>query len=273
VLTLAYGADGSAQVMVSTGSALRVQPLVRTSELGSGAIPTIPYQAIAAFLGKPAILSSDELNAAPRVAALRDRHILAGMGDDVYVKGMGNHGAGRYSIMRVGDALKDPENGKVLGYLGVYAGVAQVDEVADLSKARVINSARETAAGDVLLAEDTSFVASDIVPHAPASQIDGQIMAVVDGVSLIGQYRVVAVNRGTDHGVGVGNVLAIEREGEMARDGSCRRSGLSLCKGMIKLPNERAGSLLVFKTYDRMSYALVLETTVPVAVADRVYTP
>jgi hypothetical protein len=195
VLTLAYGADGSAQVMVSTGSALRVQPLVRTSELGSGAIPTIPYQAIAAFLGKPAILSSDELNAAPRVAALRDRHILAGMGDDVYVKGMGNHGAGRYSIMRVGDALKDPENGKVLGYLGVYAGVAQVDEVADLSKARVINSARETAAGDVLLAEDTSFVASDIVPHAPASQIDGQIMAVVDGVSLIGQYRVVAVNQ------------------------------------------------------------------------------
>jgi hypothetical protein len=151
--------------------------------------------------------------------------------------------------------------------------VAQVDEASDLSKARVLSSARETAAGDVLLAEDISFVASDIVPHAPSAQIDGKIMAVIDGVSLIGQYRVVALNRGTDHGVGVGNVLAIEREGEEVRDGSCRRSGLSLCKGTVKLPNERAGSLLVFKTYDRMSYGLVLGTTVPVAVADRVHTP
>jgi hypothetical protein len=191
----------------------------------------------------------------------------------VYVKGLGSHGPGRYTIMRVGDELKDPETRKVLGYLGVYAGVAQVDEAADISKARVLSSARETAAGDVLLAEDISFVASDIVPHAPSSQIDGQIMAVIDGVSLIGQYRVVAVNRGTDHGVAVGNVLAIEREGETVRDGSCRRSGLSLCRGSVKLPNERAGSLLVFKTYDRMSYALVLQTTEPVAVADRVQSP
>jgi hypothetical protein len=273
VLTLAQGADGSPQVMVSTGSALRVQPLVRTSDLDGGAIPTIPYEAIAAFLGKPGILSSEELKAAPRVAALRDRHLIAGMGSDVYVKGLREHGPGRYSIMRVGDALKDPENGKVLGYLGVYAGVAQVDEVAELSKGRVIDSARETVAGDVLLAEDTSFVASDIVPHAPSAQIDGQIMAVVDGVSLIGQYRVVALNRGSSHGLAVGNVLVIEREGEMVRDGSCRRSGLSLCKGMLKLPNDRAGTLLVFKAYDQMSYALILETTVPVSVADRVRTP
>jgi hypothetical protein len=68
-------------------------------------------------------------------------------------------------------------------------------------------------------------------------------------------------------------VLVIEREGEMVRDGSCRRSGLSLCKGMLKLPNDRAGTLLVFKAYDQMSYALILETTVPVSVADRVRTP
>jgi hypothetical protein len=98
-------------------------------------------------------------------------------------------------------------------------------------------------------------------------------MAVVDGVSLIGQYQVVALNRGKDHGVNVGHVLAVDRDGGTVRDGSCRRSGLAQCRGMVKLPAERAGSVLVFKTYDNMSYGLVLETTVPVAVADWVRTP
>lgn len=273
VLNLAYGADGTPQIVLASSSDLRVQPLVRSSALDGAPIPTIPYEAIAAFLGRPGIITRDELKAAPRVAALRDQHLIGGVGSDLYVKGARDHGLGRYTVMRVGDELKDPENGKVLGYMGVHAGMVEITRVDELSKATVIDSARETVAGDVLLAEDTSVVASDIIPHAPSSDIRGQIMAVVDGVSLIGQYRVVAVNRGTDHGVAVGNVLAIEREGETVRDGSCRRSGLALCRGTVKLPNERAGSLLVFKTYDRMSYALVLQTTEPVAVADRVHSP
>jgi hypothetical protein len=157
--------------------------------------------------------------------------------------------------------------------MGIHAGVANVEQVAELSRARVIDSARETAAGDVLLREDLSAVASDIIPHTPSQDVRGQIMAVVDGVSLIGQYRVVALNRGGDHGLSVGHVLAIDRAGEVVRDGSCRRSGLTLCKGTLKLPDERAGTVLVFKTYDQMSYGLVLETTLPVGVADVVRTP
>lgn len=273
VLTLAYGADGSPQVTLARGDAVRVQPLVRSGPLNGGAIPTIPYEAIAAFLGKPGILSKEELEAAPRVAALRDRHLIGGMGNELYVKNVGDNGPGRYNILRVGDQLKDPENGRVLGYMGVFAGVAQIDEVAELSRARVVDSARETAAGDVLLLEDLSVVASDIIPHAPSRDVRGQIMAVVDGVSLIGQYQVVALNRGADAGLRVGNVLAIDRAGETVRDGSCRRSGLSMCRGTVKLPDERAGTVLVFKTYDEMSFGLVLETTMPVGVADVVRNP
>jgi hypothetical protein len=125
----------------------------------------------------------------------------------------------------------------------------------------------------MLLAEDTSVVASDLIPHAPAADVKGQIMAVIDGASLIGQYEVVAINRGAADGLEVGHVLAIDRDAGTVRDGSCRRSGLSLCTGTVKLPPERAGSLLVFKTYDQMSFGLVLQTTVPVSVADRVRTP
>src|SRR5690606_14637234 len=273
VLTLAYGADGSPQVTLARGDAVRVQPLVRSGPLNGGAIPTIPYEAIAAFLGKPGLLSKEELDGAPRVAALRDRHLIGGMGNDLYVKNVGDHGPGRYNILRVGDQLKDPQDGRVLGYMGVFAGVAQIDEVAELSRARVVDSARETAAGDVLLLEDLSVVASDIIPHAPTQDVRGQIMAVVDGVSLIGQYQVVALNRGAGDGLRVGNVLAIDRAGETVRDGSCRRSGLSMCRGTVKLPDERAGTVLVFKTYEEMSFGLVLETTMPVGVADVVRNP
>jgi len=273
VLALASGADGSPQVSVVTGSALRVQPMVRSTPLEGGAIPTIPYEAIAAFLGKPGMITREELEGAARVAALRDGHLIGGIGNDVYVKGLEDEAPGRFNIVRVADEVKNPENGKVLGYMSVYAGVAQVDSVQKLSKAVVLTSARETAAGDVLLAEDTTAVASDIIPHSPTSDVRGQIMAVVDGVSLIGQYQVVALNRGTEHGVNVGHVLAVDRDGGTVRDGSCRRSGLAQCRGMVKLPAERAGSVLVFKTYDNMSYGLVLQTTVPVAVADWVRTP
>jgi hypothetical protein len=273
VLNLAYGADGTPQITLARGDALRVQPLVRSSALDGGAIPTIPYEAIAAFLGKPGIITQDELDAAPRVAALRDQHLIGGIGSTLYVKGARPHGPGRYSVLRVGDTLKDPENGKVLGFMGVHAGTVEISKVEDLSRALVIDSTRETVAGDVLLVEDTTAVASDIIPHAPSSNVQGQIMAVVDGVSLIGQYQVVALNRGTNHGLEVGHVLAIDRDGGVVRDGSCRRSGLAQCKGTLRLPSERAGSVLVFKTYDVMSYGLILDTTMPVAVADLIRTP
>jgi alpha-tubulin suppressor-like RCC1 family protein len=99
-------------------------------------------------------------------------------------------------------------------------------------------------------------------------------MAVVDGVALIGQHQVVAVNRGTRHGLQAGHVLAIDQKGEVIADGACKRSSLSWCIGKkIKLPEERAGTLLVFKTYEQMSYGLIVSTTGPVRVTDRVRTP
>ena len=121
---------------------------------------------------------------------------------------------------------------------------------------------------------DIKSVSKDIVPRAPPAGVKGQIMAVVDGTSMIGQYHVVAVNRGTKDGLETGHVLAIDQKGEVIADQSCKRSALSWCIGKnLKLPDERAGTLLVFKTYDNMSYGLVVNTTVPLRVADLVRTP
>lgn len=271
-LTLAYGADGRPQLQLVRGDALRVSPLVRSSPI-DGPIATIPYDAIAAFLGKPGIVSKEDIRNAPHVVAMRDQHVIAGAGQDVYVKGLKNSGAGRFNVVRVGEPLRDPETGKVLGYMGVYAASAQVNKPEAISKAVLIQSARETVAGDLLFAEERQS-AANINPHAPPPDVSGQIMAVVDGVQLIGQYQVVAVNRGTRNGLEVGHVLAIDQRGEVVKDASCRNGVFSWCAGKnVKLPDERAGTLLVFKTYEQMSYGLVLSTIAPARVADRVRTP
>jgi hypothetical protein len=252
---------------------VRVQPLVRSTAL-EGPIATIPFDAIKAFLGKPSIVSKDDLKKAPRVAALRDHHMVAGAGNEFYVKGLEDLGPGRYSVVRAGDELKDPETGKVLGYMGTYTGAARIDTVNDLSRATLIDSARETTTGDLLFAEDLQAVSTDILPRSAPAGFSGQIMAVVDGVAMIGTYQVVAVNRGSRHGLESGHVLAIDEKGEQVPDTSCKRSGLSFCRGKtIQLPDERAGTLLIFKTYEQMSYGLVVNTTVPVHVTDRVRTP
>jgi hypothetical protein len=259
--------------MLTPGNAVRVSPLLRDTALNAP-IATIPFEAIAAFLGKPSIVSKEDLRRAPRIVALRDGHVVAGAGHDIYVKGLKDKEPGRYAVVRVGDPLKDPETGKVLGYMGNYAASARVDSVADVTKAQLVESARETVNGDLLFAEDLQAVQEDLVPHAPPTNVSGQIMAVVDGVSLIGQYQVVAVNRGTKHGLAPGHVLAIDQKGEVIADGSCKRSSLSWCLGRkVKLPEERAGTLLVFKTYEQMSYGLIVNATVPVRIADLVRTP
>jgi LysM repeat protein len=273
VLNLAYGAKGEPQLRLIRGDALRVSPLVRSQPI-DGPIPTIPYDSIKAFLGHPSILSKSDLRNAPHVAALRDRHVISGNGQTIYVKGLKNSNVGRYSIVRPSGELKDPENGKVLGYMGIYTAAARIESVDDLTRATLIDSARETHAGDLLFADELQSLSADILPRAPPAGVKGQIMAVVDGVSLIGQYQVVAINRGSKHGLATGHVLAIDQRGEVVSDAACRQSSLSWCIGKkIKLPNERAGTLLVFKTYDTMSYGLIVSATVPVAVADIVRTP
>ncbi|HEV7633579.1 MAG TPA: LysM peptidoglycan-binding domain-containing protein [Steroidobacteraceae bacterium] len=274
VLALAYGSDGRPQIRLERGGAARVQPLVRSSPI-DGAIATIPFAAISAFLGRPSVISKAELRSAPKVVALRDRHVVGGAGHEIYVRGLGDAAPGRYNVMRLGDPLKDPATGKLLGYMGVYTATARVESTeGKLSKALLTESARETQAGDLLFPDDTQ-THTDIIPHAGPADLEGQIVSVVDGVTLIGQYQVVAINRGTKHGLEPGHVLAIDEAGEVVRDRTCVTTVTRWCMTgrNVKLPDERAGTMLVFKTFENMSYALTVSLTVPVRVADRVRAP
>ena len=128
----------------------------------------------------------------------------------------------------------------------------------------VTDTNREAVRGDRLIPE-TADMPLNFFPGAPGSVVDGRIVSVVDGVTQIGQYQVVVINRGSSHGLAVGNVLSVFRSGEEVRD---------LVKGgKVKLPDEQAGTIMVFKIYDRISYGLVMEATQALHVLDAVRNP
>jgi hypothetical protein len=252
----------------------RLEPLLRSSPLES-AIPTIPYGVIAAFLARPGIISREDVSKAPYILALRGEHDIAGEGDELYVKKLDAQTTGaRYAVMHVDQALKDPEGDRKLGYLAIYAGTAQLTRPGQIAKATLTDSARETLQGDVLVSEDVTPT-SGFKPHPPARPVHGTIIAVVEGSDVAGQYDVVAINRGSDDGLDRGTVLTAD-EGEAFSDDQCAHiEDFSTClwHPNVKLPAEAAGTLLVFKTYQQMSFALVLRDTVPIAGYARVRNP
>ena len=271
----ANGVNGAPQLVVThgAGSATRLEPLLRSTEL-EAPIASIPYSAIAAFLSRPGVITKEQVKAAPYVLSLRDKHLIAGAGNDIYVSRLRAAEGERYSVMHVGERLKDPDGGGTLGYLANYAGAAQVTLAGEPARARINESAREILSGDVLLPEISGNFA-DFVPHAPTVAVNGRILAVVNGVLLAGQYQVVAINRGSVHGLEPGHVLRVNESPKSVRDGCARIQGEATCMHFsgVRLPAEAAGSLLVFRVYERVSYALVASETTPLAIGDRVVTP
>jgi hypothetical protein len=239
-----------------------------------GPIATIPYSLIAAFLSRPGVLSGDEVKAAPYVMALPDDHQIAGSGHDLYVRKLDGEAGTRYSVMHVDEPLKDPESGRKLGYVAIYTGTAQLTRPGSVAKVTLTDSARETLQGDVLIATELSPT-TDFAPHSPHQPVDGRIIAVVDNVLLAGQYDVVAINRGAQDGLDRGTVLSVDLRGGKVSDHCAHIDGQSTCwlPHSERLPDEVSGTLLVFKTYERMSYALIFSDTVPINVGDRVRNP
>jgi LysM repeat protein len=271
----ANGANGAPQLVVThgAGSATRLEPLLRSTEL-EAPIASIPYSAIAAFLSRPGVITKEQVKAAPYVLSLRDKHLIAGAGNDIYVNRLRAAEGERFSVMHVGERLKDPDGGGTLGYLANYAGAALVTLAGDPARARINESAREILAGDVLVPETGGSVA-DIVPHTPSAAVHGRILAVINGVLLAGQYEVVAINRGSMNGVEPGHVLRVNEAAKSERDRCARIDGEPTCMhfGSVKLPAESAGTLLVFRVYEHVSFALVAAETMPLAVGDRVVNP
>jgi hypothetical protein len=268
--------QGRPTIVLQRGDAARVLPRIRSQPL-EAAVTTIPYQTVAAFMSKPSVLSQDQIKGAPYVLATRDMHVVMAEGDTLYARGfsspadIGTH----YNVVRVGDALRDPDDNSIVGYDGIFTGAGHVTRGGDPTTLIMTESARETEAGDKLFAGGVD-VPLDFIPSAPRVKTNGRIMAVSNGVTIVGQYEVVVINRGASDGLAPGNVLAVFQAGDVIRD-TANKGFLNamsrLAATKVRLPDERIGTFMVFKTFDRMSYGLIMEATNVIRVADRVENP
>jgi LysM repeat protein len=273
VLSLAYGNNGSsASVSISQYSGARLQPRLRSEQL-DGPIDTIPFAAISAFLTKPSVLTQDEALRAPHILGFRDHHMVGGTGHEIYVKDLNGGLNQRYIVMHVGDPIRDPETKDLVGYQAAYVATAVVENPGVVSKAILTDGRREALEGDRLILEEGDTPLT-FTPHAPTSNINGQIIALADGAEQIGQFQVVVINRGAKQGLSPGAVLAVDQKGEIVQDKYGKAPWEKSPQGeFVQLPYERAGTIIVFKVFPRVSYALVIGARGPMQVADRVYNP
>lgn len=274
VISLVY-IDGRPQLRIERGAPAglrteRLSPQIRVEELDQ-AIDTIPYELIKSFISRPSVLEKGEAEKLPYILSNKG-HLIAGANFEVYVRGPGVAEGGRFNVVHVGEKMRDPDNGDTLGYEGIYVGEGHIVRGGDPATLLLRETEREAMEGDRLVVSDAR-PRLDFMPRAPSGNVEGSIMSIIDGVSLIGQYEIVTVNRGQNHGLEPGHVLAIFQSGEKIRDPykSGRLGGILGSK--VRLPEERAGELMIFKTYDRMSYALVMEATSEIRVGDKLRNP
>jgi LysM repeat protein len=274
---------------------VRVSPRTRFESLADASIPTLAANSIEPFLAEPMIVDPVAFSVAPRIVAAQEGRVLLSRGDRAYARGEYTGGASGktlsdakgqpldYRVFRNATPLKDPTSGVILGYEAQFIGKAEL--VRGESTQQVLNkdgkttteivpatidivvTKEEMRVGDRLVAEPER-TSQSYVPHAPAIPITGQIVSVYgSAVRLASENQVVVVNKGSKDGMERGHVMAILKDGERLAD----RTDPS--RQQIKLPNERNGLLMVFRTFENLSYALVLQITDGVKVGDRIVNP
>lgn len=267
IITLVY-IDGEPRLRVERGMpTIKLSPQARETRLDK-AIPTIPLDAIRPFLTEPRVTTEAALAAAPYIVQSAGEHLVVGAGDRIYVRAIDDATPSRYAVVRKGEIYVDPLTGENLGVEAMYVGDARLQKTGDPATLLLTRSNREALIGDRLLPAAGDAYDTNFMPRAPDHGIEGQILSVIDGVNQIGRYQIVVINRGEREGLQPGHVLAVYQRGEVVPDQVSEDR-----RDVVKLPDERAGLLMVFRTFEKVSYALVMRASTNMHVADVVRNP
>ncbi len=262
---------------VGPDGTVKLSPRVRSSALGDGAIPSIPFHLIEPFLTEAVIFQTNELETAPRIVGTQEGRVVLGKGELAYVRG--EIAAQReFRIFREPKALRDPTTQEILGYEATYVGAAEyirpgetrngADGKPEIVPATFAVTATKLEAGvGDRLAPTPPREFSNYAPHAPQNPIEGRIVSIYGDSLTAGQNQIVALNKGSADGVERGHVLALWNAGARIIDKT------DPSRQTIKLPDERHGMLFVFRVFDRMSYALILSVQSPVSAGDKFTQP
>ncbi|MDO9169804.1 MAG: LysM domain-containing protein [Methylobacter sp.] len=245
----------------------KVLPCIRVTELKQ-AIRLIPTETITSFLSSPKVVDENELGKAPYVVDFVGEHLIAGTGDRVYVRSITEPKSQSYTIYRPGNAYISPESGEILGYEAQYIADTALQQPGDPATLAITKSVQEIRIGDRIMPNAEQDLALNYFPRPPEQRINGSIISVLGGVSQIGRYNVVVIDKGTTDGILVGHELDIYQRGNIVKDAYS-----SVKNDLVNLPDEMAGTLMVFRPFERVSYALVMKATQVLHILDKVKTP
>ncbi|MBN1379242.1 MAG: LysM peptidoglycan-binding domain-containing protein [Gammaproteobacteria bacterium] len=245
----------------------KLDPRIRAESLAQ-AIPTIPISVIEPFLSKPRVISKKELEQAPYIVSSLDQHLVSAAGNTVYARNLDYTDDVRYNIFRPGRVFKDPKTNEILGYETTLVSEAKLVKTGDPATMLIMRSIRETLNGDRILPADKGRVNYNFIPKPPTTDVEGQIIALIDAVSQTAQRQIVVINLGERQGIEVGTVLAIDQQGAVVRDPYAHGGTRS-----VKLPDHRAGLLMVFRVFERVSYGLIVDSTRVIRMYDMVRNP
>jgi hypothetical protein len=251
---------------------VKLSPRVRTEVLASEAIPSIPPRVIEPFLTQPLVIDISGLDKAPRIVGTEENRVHLGSGGIAYVTGISAGEGTVWQIYRQGKPLIDPDTKNTLGYEAVFLGTGRVSRAGNPATMEIVSAVREISSGDRLVAVQ-GLAPRQYVPRAPSSLIRGRVIGTYDGISTseAGRNSIVAINKGKRDGIEDGHVLAIVRAGSEVADPLSVKSRDAAPS--FRLPDERYGLLFIFRVFDAVSYAMVMESSRPVTPADIVQTP
>lgn len=255
--------DGCEGVIRRHLGAINLKPQVRVESLGN-TIPIIPLDDIQPWLERSIIVAPDALQSTPYILGSADRRIVAGEGQTVYARGQGINPGQSYGVYREAEpyVFLDEKGKKYTGALELIevataVAVANENEISTLELKQSFNA--EVRRGDYVLPKFQNELPSLFYPTATTDiQPGGQVIRVMGSIGTAAQHSVVTINRGNVHGAKNGHVLSIFQQGEVVKDPKTKEN--------IQLPNQRVGNLMIFKTFDQLSYAYVLDSALPIKV-------
>ena len=283
VIVLDRAADGQWRMSLERPTT-RLSPSVRVTPLDTEAIPSIPAGDIEPFLTRPLVTGPDGLDTAAQIIAGRDDRYSRGDGDIAYVVGIDPKAGDLWSIYRRGREFRSLDGNEVLGTEQRYLGSAKVERFAEVSTLRIATANEEILVGDRLIPAPRGAL-MNYAPHAPARPMEGRIIALNNDATEAGRGWIVTLDRGSRDGLDVGTVLAIYRvvapiadprpskEPEQINPNGGDPTRFFYPERWLQVPDERSGLLFVFRVFDRVSYAILLNTTDPVFVGDYVRNP
>ncbi len=272
--------NGEPRLDVVNNGFVKLSPSIGSTHLQ--AIPTLPPEYILPFISATRVVNRDEFNNNPYVVAHADEHVVTGAGDRVYVEGFTDPKAiaENYALFRLGDPYLRPGTKQVLGYQATSIGQLSLQEPGNPATFEVSQSTREVLVGDRLLPIEDASIDMNFTPHFPAPNLQGQIISVLDGTTQIGSLDNVIIDLGQLQGVRAGDVFAIFQVGatidnpeKSSLNNQLNSTQKNKIPKTIKLPDERAGVLIVYRVYAQVSYALVLYERRTVHLNDTVRSP